>query len=97
MRARTTARIRRGLGTLANTLNEFLMRDRTGTVVVEGVEQRFERTGRQGLDAVVLHRVAELVVVELAGLVDVRAVERALQLPFALGTLIFEKGLHGPF
>ena len=41
MRAGATARIGRRLGTLANTLNEFLMRDRTGTVVVEGVKQVF--------------------------------------------------------
>ena len=97
MRARTAARIRRRLGTLANTLNEFLMRDRTGTVVVEGVEQRLQTTSGQGLDAVVFDRVAELVIIELAALVDVGPMKRALQLPFALSPLVLQEGLHGPF
>ena len=34
----TAPGIWRGFGTLANTLNELLVRDRAGTVVVEGVE-----------------------------------------------------------
>ena len=42
------------------------------------------------------HRIPELVIIELAGLVDISAMKRTFQLPLTLSPLVLQEGLHGP-